>query len=261
MLQLLLGNIGRPGGGLNALRGHANIQGGTDCGMAYHNLPGYIPMPKADHATLDDVPDGGHAEAAAPERRRTSGRTPIASSSASSRRTTARRDHARTTSATPSIRGCRRAPAGGYENWSWAYIFDRMYRGDMEGFFSFGMNPVSNGPHSRKAIAALSKLKWLVVAENFEQETAAFWRDDILALVDKKPEDVQTEVFLLPAANFAEKDGIVRQLGALDSVEVEGGRSARRGEARSGDHRAHLPRGARALREGRRHASRIRFAA
>ena len=69
------------------------------------------------------------------------------------------------------------------------------------------MNPVSNGPHSRKAVAALSKLKWLVVAENFEQETAAFWRDDILALVDKKPEDVQTEVFLLPAANFAEKDG------------------------------------------------------
>ena len=52
MLQLLLGNIGRPGGGLNALRGHANIQGGTDCGMAYHNLPGYIAIPKADHESL-----------------------------------------------------------------------------------------------------------------------------------------------------------------------------------------------------------------
>ncbi|MGE3513400.1 MAG: molybdopterin-dependent oxidoreductase, partial [Vicinamibacterales bacterium] len=52
MLQLLLGNIGRPGGGLNALRGHANIQGGTDCGMAYHNLPGYMPVPKADHTSL-----------------------------------------------------------------------------------------------------------------------------------------------------------------------------------------------------------------
>jgi formate dehydrogenase major subunit len=86
-------------------------------------------------------------------------------------------------------------------------MFDHMYARRMEGFFSFGMNPVSNGPHSRKAIAALTNLKWLVVAENFEQETAAFWRDDILALVDKKPEDVQTEVFLLPAANFAEKDG------------------------------------------------------
>jgi formate dehydrogenase major subunit len=82
-----------------------------------------------------------------------------------------------------------------------------MYQDRMEGLFSFGMNPVSNGPHSRKAVAALAKLKWLVVAENFEQETASFWRDDILSLVDLAPEDVQTEVFLLPAANFAEKDG------------------------------------------------------
>src|SRR5207245_7643892 len=52
MLQLLLGNIGMTGGGLNALRGHANIQGGTDNGMAYHNLPGYIAIPKADHESL-----------------------------------------------------------------------------------------------------------------------------------------------------------------------------------------------------------------
>ena len=97
--------------------------------------------------------------------------------------------------------------SGAYENWSWAYMFDHMFAGRMDGLFSFGMNPVSNGPHSRKAVAALSRLKWLVVAENFEQETAAFWRDDILALAGKKPEEVQTEVFLLPAANFAEKDG------------------------------------------------------
>jgi formate dehydrogenase major subunit len=77
----------------------------------------------------------------------------------------------------------------------------------MDGFFSFGMNPVQNGPHSRKVISALSKLKWLVVAENFETETAAFWNREILALDNVKPEDVKTEVFLLPAANFAEKDG------------------------------------------------------
>src|SRR3989454_1094265 len=98
-------------------------------------------------------------------------------------------------------------PAGGYENWSWAFIFDHMYNGKMEGFFSFGMNPVNNGPNSSKAVAALSKLKWLVVAENFEQETAGFWRREILEVAKKKPEDVKTEVFLLPAANFAEKDG------------------------------------------------------
>ena len=175
--------------------------------MAYHNLPGYIPIPKADHETLEHVPEGGDAEAAAAERRRTSGRTPTGSRSASSRRTTAtprRRENEFGYDFHPRL---PQSAAGGYENWSWAYIFDHMYRGDMEGFFSFGMNPVSNGPHSRKAIAALAKLKWLVVAENFEQETAAFWRPDILALVDLKPEDVQTEVFMLPAANFAEKDG------------------------------------------------------
>jgi formate dehydrogenase-N alpha subunit len=86
-------------------------------------------------------------------------------------------------------------------------MFDHMYEGQMEGLFSFGMNPVSNGPHSRKAIAALSKLKWLVVAENFETETSAFWKPEVLWLNDGKSQDVKTEVFLLPAANFAEKDG------------------------------------------------------
>ena len=64
MLQLLLGNIGRPGGGLNALRGHANIQGGTDCGMAYHNLPGYLPIPKADNEIASRVPGGLDTEGA-----------------------------------------------------------------------------------------------------------------------------------------------------------------------------------------------------
>jgi formate dehydrogenase major subunit len=206
MLQLLLGNIGRPGGGLNALRGHANIQGGTDCGMAYHNLPGYIPMPKGDHSELDTFLKAVTPAPLRPastnfwsntDRFFVSQLKAFYGNAATDKNNFAYDLHPKLA---PSA-------SGGYENWSWAYIFDRMYRGDMEGFFSFGMNPVSNGPHSRKAIAGLSKLKWLVVAENFEQETAAFWRPDILALVDLKPEDVQTEVFMLPAANFAEKDG------------------------------------------------------
>jgi formate dehydrogenase major subunit len=206
MLQLLLGNIGRPGGGVNALRGHANIQGGTDCGVAYHNLPGYIPIPKADHTTLDIF-----VKAVTPK--------PLRDNVTNFWSNTDRF----VVSQLKAFYGAHATPenefgyalhprlpqrAGeGYENWSWAYIFDHMYAGRLDGFFSFGMNPVCNGPHSRKAVAALAKLKWLVVAENFEQETAAFWRDDILALAGKKPEDVQTEVFLLPAANFAEKDG------------------------------------------------------
>jgi formate dehydrogenase major subunit len=206
MLQLLLGNIGRPGGGLNALRGHANIQGGTDCGMAYHNLPGYIPIPKADHPTL-----GAFLASVTPKPLRP-GATNVwanvdryaVSQFKAYYGEAAARDNGFGYDLHPRL---PQSSAGGYDNWSWAHIFDRMYRGDMEGLLAFGMNPVTNGPHSRKVVSALSRLKWLVVAENFEQETAAFFRKDIQALVGKRPADVATEVFLLPAANFAEKDG------------------------------------------------------
>ena len=206
MLQLLLGNIGRPGGGLNALRGHANIQGGTDCGMAYHNLPGYIAIPKADQESLASFIGAVTPKPLRPNSTNFWTNTDrfVVSQLKAYYGTTATADNEFGYAMHPRL---PQSAPGAYENWSWAYIFDHMYRGDMEGFFSFGMNPVSNGPHSRKAIAALAKLKWMVVAENFEQETASFWRPDILELVDLKPEDVQTEVFLLPAANFAEKDG------------------------------------------------------
>jgi formate dehydrogenase major subunit len=206
MLQLLLGNIGRPGGGLNALRGHANIQGGTDCGMAYHNLPGYLPIPKADHGALDVFLKAATPVALRPEATNFWSNTDrfVVSQLKAYYGEAATKDNGFAYDLHPKL---PQSSAGAYENWSWAYIFDHMYRGNVKGFFSFGMNPVSNGPHSQKAIAALSKLEWLVVAENFEQETAAFWRSDIAGLVGKKPEEIDTEVFLLPAANFAEKDG------------------------------------------------------
>src|SRR5215472_11565593 len=207
MLHLLLGNIRMPGGGLNALRGHSNIQGGTDCGMAYHNNPGYMAIQKADHAKLAD-----YITAISPKPLRPNS---MNFWSNSDRFVISQLKAFYGTNATKEnefgYNFHPRLPAGAapgtYENWSWAYMFDHMYEGKMDGLFSFGMNPVSNGPHSRKAIAALGKLKWLVVAENFETETASFWKPEILWLNDGKPQDVQTEVFLLPAANFAEKDG------------------------------------------------------
>ena len=108
MLQLLLGNIGRPGGGVNALRGHANIQGGTDCGVAYHNLPGYIPIPKADHQTLDAFLTAVDAEAAAARTSTNfwSNTDRFIVSQLKAYYGTPRR--ARTSSATACIRGCRR---------------------------------------------------------------------------------------------------------------------------------------------------------
>ncbi len=174
--------------------------------MAYHNLPGYIPMPKADQGALDVFLKAVTPTPLRPESTNFWSNTDrfVVSQLKAYYGDAATRQNGFAYDFHPKL---PQSSDGAYENWSWAYIFDRMYRGDVEGFFSFGMNPVSNGPHSRKAIAALSKLKWLVVAENFEQETAAFWRPDILALVGQKPEEVDTEVFLLPAANFAEKDG------------------------------------------------------
>jgi len=206
MLQLLLGNIGMAGGGLNALRGHANIQGGTDCGVGYHNLAGYIPIQKADHTTLKQYLDAVTPKPLRPNSMNFWSNTDrfVVSQMKAFYGKAATKDNEFGYQLHPKL---PQTASGAYENWSWAYIFDAMYGGRMEGLIDFGMNPVSNGPHSKKAIEALSRLKWLVVAENFEQETAAFWRSDIQAIVNKKPADVQTEVFLLPAANFAEKDG------------------------------------------------------
>src|SRR6185295_5561758 len=98
----------------------------------------------------------------------------------------------------------------------WMYIFDDMYRGTSarvggtepgpEGLIAFGMNPVGLGPNSKKMVAALAKLKWLVCVENVEVETAAFWK----APKEYDTPDaskIQTEVFQLPATDFAEKDG------------------------------------------------------
>lgn len=191
ILQLLLGNVGRPGGGVNALRGHANIQGGTDHGVAYHALPGYLRMPEPDDRTLADylrrvtpaplsptsMNYGSHADRF------------FVSLMKAMYGKAARADNEWAFDWLPKIDG----------NYSWVYIFDRMLRGQIRGFLVFGMNPVANGPNSEKILAALSKLEWMVVTEAFETETASFWK-----VAEGNP---RTEVFLLPAAIFAEKDG------------------------------------------------------
>ena len=248
MLQLLLGNIGRPGGGLNALRGHANIQGGTDCGMAYHNLPGYIAVPKADHGTLGTFLTAVTPKSLRPnsmnfwsgtDRFMVSQLKAYYGAAATKQNDFGYQLH-------PKL---PQSASGGYENWSWAYIFDHMFRGEMEGFFSFGMNPVSNGPHSRKAIAALSKLKWMVVVENFEQETSTFWKPEILDLDRPEAGRREDRSVHAPGSELRGEGRLIRQFRTLDPVEVEGGRSAGRSQAGSGNRRAHLPESSRALSE------------
>ena len=204
MVQLLMGNIGMPGGGVNAQRGHANIQGSTDMG-AWNMLPGYLKAPRANWRTLDEYLKANTPKPLRPNSLNYWGNTPKF-----------------LVSLLKAYYGDKATKANGFgydwlakagetDNHSWGFLFDRMHTGGIEGLISFGMNPVANGPNTGKMIAALSKLKWLVVAENFETETAAFWNVRKLAEKDypaaADASQIQTEVFLLPASCFAEKDG------------------------------------------------------
>jgi formate dehydrogenase major subunit len=211
MLQLLLGNVGRPGGGVNAFRGHSNIQGATDTAGNTEILPGYLKTPVGPQQTLAEYYQGGIPQ--------TLNKQPWATmnywvnypkftvsllKSLYGKAATKENDFAY--GWLPKIDG----------NYSWMYIFDDMYRGNSmraggkepgpEGFITFGMNPVGLGPNSKKMVAALSKLKWLVVVENVETETAIFWKAP-KEYEGPESSKIQTEVFLLPAASFAEKDG------------------------------------------------------
>jgi formate dehydrogenase major subunit len=191
ILQLLLGNIGRTGGGVNALRGHANIQGGTDHGVAYHALPGYLKMPHPADTSLEKYLERTTPKALSATSMNYWGNTPkflVSLLKATFGRAATKENEW----------GYHWLPKVA-DNYSWVYLFDRMYAGTIKGFLDFGMNPVANGPNTEKMIAALSKLDWCVITEAFETETADFWK------VAK--ETPQTEVFLLPAAIFAEKDG------------------------------------------------------
>jgi formate dehydrogenase major subunit len=211
MLQLLLGNVGRPGGGVNAFRGHSNIQGATDMAGTFDILPGYLKTPPASAQTL-----AAYLESSTPT---VLGKMAWASMNYWSnypkfmvsllkaqfgKAATQENDFGY--SWLPKVDG----------NYSWMYICDDMYRGSStraggkepgpEGFMSFGMNPVGLGPNSKKWVAALSKLKWLVVVENVDTEASSFWKAP-KEYDPLDPSKIQTEVFLLPAADFAEKDG------------------------------------------------------
>src|SRR5437870_8630265 len=210
-LQLLLGNVGRPGGGVNAVRGHSNIQGATDMAGTFEILPGYLKTPAGPQQTLKD-----YLEAATPTTLNKQGWASMNYWSNYPKFMTsllkatwgkaATKDNDFGYAWMPKVDG----------NYSWMYICDDMYRGSStraggkepapEGFISFGMNPVGLGPNSKKWVAALSKLKWLVISENVETESSIFWK----APKEYGPPEaskIQTEVFLLPAADFAEKDG------------------------------------------------------
>jgi formate dehydrogenase major subunit len=202
MIQLLLGNIGIPGGGVNALRGEPNVQGSTDHALLYHILPGYLGVPVADWQTLADynkantpaskdpksanwwqnkpkyltsLLKGWYGEKAAAENDFCYGLLPKA------------------------VKGA---------DYSYMYLFDRMLQGKMRGGFIFGLNPMNSLANSNKARAAMDKLDWVVVSELHHTETTDNWRRPGV-----DPTKVKTEYFCLPSAHRIEKEGTISNSG------------------------------------------------
>jgi formate dehydrogenase-N alpha subunit len=208
ILQLLLGNVGRPGGGVNAFRGHSNIQGATDTAGTFEILPGYLKTPQGAQQSLKEYLEANTPKPLLAESMHYWQNTPkfMVSLLKSAWGGAATKENDFGYAWLPKIDG----------NYSWMYIYDDMYRGSStraggtepgpEGFITFGMNPVALGPNTKKMVAALSKLKWMVVVENVETETSIFWKAP-REYGGAEPAQIATEVFLLPAASFAEKDG------------------------------------------------------
>lgn len=195
ILQLLLGNMGRPGGGILALRGHASIQGSTDIPTLYNLLPGYIPMPHADrHESLGEflqmnTPRGGFY-----------GNLPAYLVSLLKAYWG--------DAATPSNEFCfDYLPRVDGDHSTYPTVVKQI-EGECKGYFLFGQNPAvgsSNGKFQRKGLA---NLEWLVVRDFSLIESATWWRDGPeIETGEMRTEDIRTEVFFLPAAAHTEKAG------------------------------------------------------
>ncbi|HSB72278.1 MAG TPA: formate dehydrogenase-N subunit alpha, partial [Candidatus Methylomirabilis sp.] len=198
MLQLMLGNIGRPGGGVVALRGHSNVQGATDMSTLYHILPGYMAQPLRDpHPTLKDYLDK---------------ETPKTSYWVN-----------KPNFLISLLKAWYGEAATKANDWAYDYVPKRasaddyshqhmlvaMLNDKIKGFICIGQNPAVDSPNASMGRRAFAKLEWMAVQDLFVTETAEFWKQKAVHGKDQAvdPKTVQTEVFLLPGAPAAEKDG------------------------------------------------------
>ena len=195
ILQLLLGNIGRPGGGIMALRGHASIQGSTDIPTLFNLLPGYIPMPHAEaYDGLADFIDRNAAKSGAWGAMDAY----MISLLKAWWGDAATADNDFCFDYLPRISGDHSAVATAMA----------MLDGTCKGYFLVGENPVVGTANGRLHRRALAQLDWLVVRDLVEIESATFWKDGPeIETGALRPEEIGTEVFLFPAAAHVEKDG------------------------------------------------------
>lgn len=205
ILQLLMGNVGRPGSGIMALRGHASIQGSTDIPTLFNLLPGYLPMPKAGtHDTLAD-----YLDAVGSKKQKgfwANADTYVVSLLKAWWGEAARADNDWAYDYLPRLSG----PHGTYQT------VVGMLDDEVEGYFLLGQNPAVGSAHGRMQRLGMAHLKWLVVRDLNMIESATWWKDGPeIATGELSTEDIETEVFFLPAATHVEKKGSFTQTQRL----------------------------------------------
>ena len=204
IIQLLLGNMGVAGGGIDALRGESNVQGSTDHALLFHNWPGYLKTPVATQGSLKSYLDANTPE-------------PLGAQSANWWTNTPKY----TVSFLKAMFGDKAVKENGFgydwmpkldegANYSWLTLFDAMSQGKIKGFFAWGMNPACSSANAGKVRKALAKLDWMVNVNIFPNETGWFWQDQNLGIPTS---EITTEVFVLPAAGSVEKEGSVSNSG------------------------------------------------
>ena len=200
--QLLLGNMGVAGGGVNALRGESNVQGSTDQALLFHIWPGYLKAAVASDATLEAYNKKYTPKSNDPLSANWWQNYPKYS-----------------VSLLKSFFGDKATAENefGYQwmpknddgaSYSWLDLFDNMYKGDIKGFLAWGMNPACSGANANKVRQSLQQLDWMVNVNIFDNETGSFWNGPGV-----DPSKVKTEVFMLPAAISVEKEGSITNSG------------------------------------------------
>jgi formate dehydrogenase major subunit len=195
LLQLLLGNMGRPGGGMNAERGHANIQGNTDHAISWEILPGYLRAPAPGQKTIAD-----YVKISASKKLRPNSLNFFGTNYRKFMVSLLKTWYGK--AATPRNEFAFDHLPKPAANASWLSIFDQALQGKMEGVMLSGMTATSIGPDSNQVLQALSNLKWLCVMDAFATTSSEFWKAPGM-----DASKVQTEVFMLPATHWIEKDG------------------------------------------------------
>ncbi len=200
ILQLLMGNIGVAGGGINALRGESNVQGSTDHCLLFHILPGYLKSPEAEDVSLKAYLDHNTPESRDPKSPNWWQNYP---KYVTSLLKAFWGDHATAENDFAYDYLPKRS-----ENCSHIAMFEAMSRGAIKGLFILGQNPAVGGPNAILERKAMENLDWMVVADLWETETMDFWQRP-----GADPANIKTEVFALPAASSMEKEGSVTNSG------------------------------------------------